>query len=189
MGIVLPSIVMPPAVGVCRYHYAMQTSHPLPTPRVTGFTLLELVVVMAIIAVLAMMTIPMFYARIPRGQVEESLPLADPVKNAVKAYYDTHSRVLPANNDIAGLPEAKKFIGSYVTAVTVTDGAVNMSFGNNSNAKIGGKRLTLRPIVVRDNPLVELRWICAGKKVPEGMDVGGVNVTDIPIDSLPANCR
>lgn len=143
---------------------------------------------MAIIAILALMTIPMFFARIPRAQVEESLPLADVAKRGVAAYY-AQSGALPANNEAAGLPEAKKIIGNYVTAVTVTDGAVTMSFGNDSNSKINGKRLTWRPAIVKDTRVVPVAWVCAGRKVPEGMDVGGVNVTDVPPDSLPVNCR
>jgi type IV pilus assembly protein PilA len=166
----------------------MQTCPRWPAPTAQGFTLLEIVVVVAIVAVLALMTIPMFYARIPRAQVEESLPLADIAKRAVAAYY-AQSGALPANNEAAGLPEAKKIIGNYVTAVTVADGAINMTFGNSSNIKINGKRITWRPAIVKDTRVVPVAWICAGRKVPDGMDVGGVNVTDVPPDSLPIDCR
>ena len=143
---------------------------------------------MAIIAVLALMTIPMFFARIPRAQVEESLPLADIAKRGVAAYY-AQTGALPANNEAAGLPSANKIIGNYVSAVTVADGAVNMTFGNNSNGKVNGKRLTWRPAIVKDTRVVPVAWICAGKKVPDGMEVGGANVTDVPLDSLPVACR
>ena len=153
-----------------------------------GFTLIEVVIVMAIIAILALMTIPMFYAKIPRTQVEESLPLADIAKNAVAAYYQK-KKALPADNATADLPEANKLVGNYVTAVTVKDGAVTMTFGNNSNAKITGKRLTWRPAIVIDTPITPVSWVCAGKKVPDKMEAGGVNVTDVPLDTMPVSCR
>ena len=170
------------------YHGARKTFRSRIDSRATGFTLIEVVIVMAIIAILALFTVPVFLARIPRAQVEESMPLAEIAKRAVAAYY-AQSGALPANNDAAGLPEAKKIIGNYVTAVAVTDGAINMTFGNNSNAKINGKRVTWRPAIVKDARVVPVAWICAGRKVPDGMDVGGVNVTDVPLDSLPVDCR
>jgi type IV pilus assembly protein PilA len=181
-------MVPPTSAGASRYHGAMDSSLSPPDSPASGFTLIEVVIVMAIIAILALMTVPMFFARIPRAQIEESLPLADIAKRAVAAYY-SQSGALPANNEAAGLPEAKKIIGNYVTAVTVTDGAINMTFGNNSNGKINAKRITWRPAIVKDTRVVPVAWICAGKKVPDGMDVGGVNVTDVPLDSLPVDCR
>ncbi len=148
---------------------------------------------MAIIAILALMTIPMFFAKIPREQVEESLPLAKIAKDKVAEYYsNSKTGVLPANKEAAGLPEANKLVSKYVTAVTVADGAVTMTFGNESNGKINGKRLTWRPAIAKDTPLAlkwPLDWFCASKKVPDTMNVGGVNVTDVPRDVLPVECR
>ncbi len=153
-----------------------------------GFTLIEVVIVMAIIAILALMAMPMFFAKVPRAQVEESLPLAEIAKNAVAAYY-RNKKALPADNATAELPEPAKLIGNYVTAVTVKDGAVTMTFGNNSNSKINGKKLTWRPAIKLDTPITPIAWVCAGKKVPDTMDAGGVDVTDIPRDTMPAFCR
>ena len=85
----------------------------------------------------------------------------------------------------AGLPEANKLIGTYVSAVTVVDGAVTMSFRADANPKIAGKRLSWRPAIVKGSAITPPSWICAHKKVPDGMDVGGVDVTDVPMDSIP----
>ncbi|MBL0125532.1 MAG: pilin [Betaproteobacteria bacterium] len=167
----------------------MQKSAFQPTLTARGFTLIEVVIVMAIIAILALMTIPMFFAKIPREQVEESLPLARIAKDKVANYYKERG-ALPANNEAAELPDGKAIIGNYVSAVTVTDGAVTMTFRADANGKIAGKRLTWRPAVsIKGGQLVPVAWVCAGKKVPDGMDVGGTNVTDAPKDVLPVECR
>jgi type IV pilus assembly protein PilA len=146
------------------------------------------VIVMAIIAILALMSIPMFFAKIPRAQIEESLPLANIAKKAVAAIY-LENGTLPANNTVAKLPDASKIVGIYVSAVSVVDGAVTMTFRNDANGKIAGKRLTWRPVVPVERSLRSVEWLCAGKKVPDGMDVGGTNVTDAPKDVLPVECR
>ena len=156
---------------------------PLP-----GFTLIEVVIVMAIIAILALMSMPMFFAKIPRTQVEESLPLADIAKKAVAGIY-LKSGTLPANNDVAELPEPGKIVGIYVSSVAVVDGAVTMTFRPDANGKIAGKRLTWRPVVSVDRRVRSVEWLCAAKKVPDGMDAGGVDVTDVPRDTMPVSCR
>ncbi len=153
-----------------------------------GFTLIEVVIVMAIIAILALMSMPMFFAKIPRTQVEESLPLAEIAKKAVAGIY-LESGTLPANNGVAKLPDATKIVGIYVSAVTVVDGAVTMTFRPDSNGKIAGKRLTWRPVVPIERSLRTVEWLCAARKVPDGMDAGGVDVTDIPRDTMPVSCR
>lgn len=157
----------------------------------TGFTMIELVVVMAIVAILALMAMPLFTGKSARNQILESAALSDIAKGKVADYYTNtkYAGTLPANNTVAGLPAPDKMISSYVSAVTVVDGAVNVTFGNNANSRIAGKRLTWRPIVVKDTPTTPMDWICAGTPVPKGMDAGGTNVTDIPPDALPPNCR
>jgi len=155
----------------------------------SGFTMIELLVVMAIVATLALMAMPLFTGRSARNQIVESSSLSDIAKAAVLKYYQDTKGNLPADNAAANLPASNKMISNYVSAVTVENGAVNVTFGNNSNARIAGKRLTWRPIVVKDTPTTPMDWICGSTPVPRGMDAGGTNVTDIPPDALPPNCR
>ena len=169
----------------------MQKFSILKSSHATGFSMIELVVVMAIVATLVLMAMPLFTGRAARNQILESAALSDIAKGNVASYYGSgsHKGTLPANNEAAGLPAPDKMISNYVSAVTVTDGAVIVTFGNNSNARIAGKKLTWRPIVVKDTPTTPMDWICGGTPVPKGMDAGGTNVTDIPPDALPPYCR
>ena len=150
-----------------------------------GFSLLELVVVMAIIAVLALMTIPMFYSKVPRAQVEESMALIKFAQQKVEGYYG-EKKALPANNDVALLQPPDKIVGLYVSAVTVVDGAINVKFRSDANGKIAGKQITWRPVISNASPIVN--WVCGYKKPPNDMQTGGVNVTDVPRDAVPVAC-
>ena len=152
-----------------------------------GFTLIELVIVIAIIAILALMALPSLFGQTTRKQILESMPLAEIAKNGVAEYYRQNSE-MPADNAAAKIPDAKKIVGNYVSAVTVNNGAVNITFGNNVNTALKDRQLTIRPAYVKDTPIVPISWICAGRTVPKDMTVAGTNVTDIPLESIPLKC-
>ena len=153
-----------------------------------GFTLIELVIVMSVIAILALMAVPTFLDRNVRLQVQEGMALATLAKSSVSAFYGAKNE-LPANNDEAGLPPGQKIVGNYVSEVGVEAGAVTVTFGNNVNSSVAGKRLTLRPAIVKDAPTVPIAWLCHSAAVPKGMEVMGINHTDIPAKWLPLECR
>ena len=153
-----------------------------------GFTLIEMLVVLSIIAILALMLLPSTIDAQIRGQVAEALPLAEVAQKPVAAAW-TLLKILPADNAAAGLPPADKIVGNLVSAVAVEDGAIHMTFGNRANSRIRGKILTLRPAVVEDAPVVPVAWICGYAPVPAKMTVKGVNRTDIPAGHLPVKCR
>jgi type IV pilus assembly protein PilA len=153
-----------------------------------GFTLLEMMVVVAIVAVLALMMIPGYFDGAIRAQVGEAIPLADLAKKPVAAAWAA-AQPLPADNAAAGLPPAEKIVSDLVASVSVEDGAIHIKYGNRANNQIKGKVLTLRPAVVEDARIVPVTWVCGVAAAPEKMALKGPNRTDVPIKFLPGRCR
>lgn len=153
-----------------------------------GFTMMEIMVALAIVAILAALAIPGLQEVAVRDQVVNAGPLADLAKKAVEAAW-TATQTLPADNATAGLPPADKIVNNYVRSVTVHGGVVDVTFGNNASTAIAGKVLTFRPAVVDDAPVVPIAWVCGRAQVPGGMSVRGEDATNIPMAMLPVNCR
>jgi len=153
-----------------------------------GFTVLEMLIVVGVVATLALMTLPSFIEKTVRDQVVEALPLAEMAKGPVGAAWAL-ALPFPADNAAAGLPPADKIVGNYVSSVAVQDGAINMTFGNRINSTLRGKVLTFRPAVVVDAPAVPIAWVCGNASVPDKMTVKGLNRTDVPAGYLPLKCR
>ncbi|MFM9880593.1 MAG: pilin [Burkholderiaceae bacterium] len=153
-----------------------------------GFSLIELMVVVAIIAILALIALPSYLDKIVRDQINEALPLANLATQPVAVAWATVQK-LPENNAELGLPEPTKIVSNLVSAVTVEGGAVHMSFGNRASGALSGKTLTLRPAMVEDAPIVPVAWVCGFAKTPEKMTVQGNNKTNIPPGYLPMRCK
>jgi len=153
-----------------------------------GFTLIELMVVIAVVAILALIALPSYIDKLARGQIAEALPLADVAKLPVGVAWNLGA-ALPADNAAAGLPAADRIVNTLVSSVAVEDGAIHMRFGNNAHRALKGKTLTLRPAVVEDERVVPVAWLCAKAAVPDKMSVKGVDRTDVPVGLLPMRCR
>ena len=153
-----------------------------------GFTLIEMVAVLGIVAILALMTLPLYVERNVQQQVKDGVTFAEFMQRGVSAAYAAGG-TLPKDNAAAGLPAAEKIIGNYVTSGTVADGVITLVFGNLAVSNIQGRRVTLRPGYVPDAPQVPISWICGFGKVPVGLTVAGNNATDIPDEWLPVACR
>ena len=153
-----------------------------------GFTLIELMIVIAIMGILATMAMPTFQDRVIRTQVTEALNLADFAKQGVAAFYGKAKR-MPRDNAEAGLPPGDRIMGNYVTDVSVKEGAIVVTMGNRVNAHIEGKKLALRPAVVEGHPTVPIAWICGNAPAPGKMKVLGANDTTLPGPHLPIDCR
>jgi type IV pilus assembly protein PilA len=156
--------------------------------RQRGFTLLELMVVVGIVAILALLAIPTYQDKFVRDQIAEALPLADIAKPPVALSWALLQN-FPADNAAAGLPVAEKIVNNYISSVAIHGGAIDITFGNHAQAAIRGKILTLRPAVVEDAPIVPVTWVCGFATAPEKMTVKGENRTNIPPGWLPIKCR
>jgi len=156
--------------------------------RHDGFTMIEMMVVIGIIAILALIAAPSFQNQIVRDQINTALPLADIVKAPIAASWAA-TQSFPSDNAGAGLPSADKIVNNTISSVLVHDGAIHITFGNRANGLINGKILTLRPAVVEDAPVVPVTWVCGAAEGPNKMTVKGENKTNIPTSYLPFNCR
>ncbi len=149
-----------------------------------GFTLIELMIVVAIIGILAAIAIPAYQDYTIRSQVTEGLSLASAVKASVaETYADTGE--WPALLEDAGIDDAP--VGKYVTGITVDEGTIVIEYGDQANANIAGLTLSLKPVLSDNNDVV---WVCGLKTAPAGMtDTSGDADTTLLDKYLPSNCR
>ena len=138
----------------------------------SGFTLIELMVVVAIIGVLSAIAIPQYQNYVARAQVAEGFSLLASGKMAVSEYYNENGS-FPTDNATARLGAANTIIGKYVGSVTVGNaGALTVAFNTSTaHEKLQGKNFALTP---KDNG-GSISWTCS---------VGTVGV-----DYLPNSCQ
>ena len=109
-----------------------------------GFTLIELMIVVAIIGILAAIAIPAYQDYTIRAQVSEGLNLSAGAKAAVSEYYMDRG-TFPTDNLLAGLSVNTTIAGNYVFSVTVVSGVITVAYAGQSNAAIQGATLLLAP--------------------------------------------
>ncbi|EMS2456574.1 pilin, partial [Neisseria gonorrhoeae] len=108
-----------------------------------GFTLIELMIVIAIVGILAAVALPAYQDYTARAQVSEAILLAEGQKSAVTEYYLNNGE-WPENNTSAGVANPTEIKGKYVQSVTVTNGVVTAQMKPSGvNNEIKDKRLSL----------------------------------------------
>ena len=101
-----------------------------------GFTLIELMIVVAIIGILAAIALPAYQDYTIRAQIGEGPTLAAGAKNGVMDFWSDKGR-FPSNNTLAGISAAGSIVGTYVSSVTVgTNGVISILYGNHINQKV-----------------------------------------------------
>ncbi|ENV1730518.1 pilin, partial [Neisseria gonorrhoeae] len=151
-----------------------------------GFTLIELMIVIAIVGILAAVALPAYQDYTARAQVSEAILLAEGQKSAVTEYYLNNGK-WPADNGAAGVASSATDIkGKYVKEVKVANGVVTATMNSsNVNNEIKDKRLSLW--AKRENGSV--KWFC-GRPVTRNGDTVAADGTDaIETKHLPSTCR
>lgn len=162
----------------------------------SGFTLIELMIVVAIIGILASIAIPAYQSYSVRAQVSEGLTLASAVKTPIVDYFMNRGDA-PANRLEAGVSNnATDSQGKYVSGVEIVNGRIDISYGNEVTAAILGGTASLTPYVVNNSSVV---WRCANAAAPPSPAVplgtgtsGSVSVyqaASISNQYLPSACR
>ncbi|EMU2774241.1 pilin [Neisseria gonorrhoeae] len=155
-----------------------------------GFTLIELMIVIAIVGILAAVALPAYQDYTARAQVSEAILLAEGQKSAVTEYYLNHGK-WPEDNDKAGVASSSSIKGKYVKEVKVAKGVVTATMKSDGvNKEIKDKRLSLWG----KREAGSVKWFC-GQPVTRADNADNDDVADandankIDTKHLPSTCR
>lgn len=158
--------------------------------RARGFTLIELMIVVAIVGILASVAMPAYQDYTKRARVTEAFAAVDVGRRAVSEYYGRWGR-FPENNAAAGLYPPEAYRGRYMQLMEIKDGAIRVALRlDQSKSQIYS--IYLRPAVSENGTAGMMAWVCNGssKDLHKGFKVNGVIGADLPPNKyLPSACR
>jgi type IV pilus assembly protein PilA len=163
-----------------------------------GFTLIELMIVVAIIGILAAIAIPAYQDYTIRSQVTEGMTLAGDLKASI-AEYTAQVGEWPVDLEDLGLGSGatnQMKSGRYVDGVGVSNGTITITYGKDANSAIDTETLSFQPYVNQNQDIV---WRCGKAAQPtdtQDTPAGGATASDdgaaatTVLDKyVPASCR
>jgi type IV pilus assembly protein PilA len=158
-----------------------------------GFTLIELMIVVAIIGILAAIAIPAYQNYTIRAQVTEGLSLADGWKTSIAEFYAQQGS-FPTSCSATGDASTGVMVcagvttGKYVSGVAIgaAAGVIEITYGLQANTKINTLTLDISPGLSANNDII---WVCGKAGAPTGASSVTTDASTVPVQYLPGACH